>query len=385
MDFYLDENIFKNPEKSEKEQKGLKGKKKKKNKKGIDFIEYAKDKGIDFNIEYENTEPSHDYLKGNNQYYKDQRRKKNWNQYQGKDKQQQLHQQHHQQNHSKQQNHDQQPQLQGDLMNAEHSNSNQQQQQQQRQQERQFHQVKTNKFDQTDNKKQQQQQHMNNQMLPPSMMNNQGGYQQTGYNMNMNMNNMNSNSNIIMNQTQWYEQQQQQMAIQAQQQKNYLYQQQKVPQWNSQYQQMDNGAILISTLEFLFSFDNIKVDRLLCLMMNNEGYVALPQLSTHPRLQKFILSKEIIEDLFNKVTYTEVELRETYDGIVLFRNKNWNAYMGGGQSMSMKINQYDNMQNMLMTPIYNNNPNMLSGKNYPQQFNPYQRPQQQYYPNANTK
>lgn len=384
MDFYLDENIFKNPEKSEKEQKGLKGKKKKKNKKGIDFIEYAKDKGIDFNIEYENTEPSHDYLKGNNQYYKDQRRKKNWNQNQGKDKQQQLNQQYHQQNHLKQQNHGQQPQLQGDLMNAEHSNSNQQQQQQQRQQERQFHQIKTNKFDKTDNKKQQQQ-HMNNQMLPPSMMNSQGGYQQTGYNMNMNMNNMNSNSNIIMNQTQWYEQQQQQMAIQAQQQKNYLYQQQKVPQWNSQYQQMDNGAILISTLEFLFSFDNIKADRLLCSMMNNEGYVALPQLSTHPRLQKFILSKEIIEDLFNKVTYTEVELRETYDGIVLFRNKNWNAFMGGGQSMSMKINQYDNMQNMLMTPNYNNNPNMVSGKNYPQQFNPYQRPQQQYYPNANPK
>lgn len=346
MDFYIDDNIFKNPEKNEKEKKPKKPIKKKKNKKGIDFVDYAKDKGIDFNIEYENVEVSHEYTKCNNQ-----KGKKFGNQ-QYKEKQQQHYQ-------FKQQ-YDQQ--LKSDQINVNQSN-----------QQRQFHQVKSNKFDQMDNKKQHQQ--INTQMP------NNEGYQQIGYNTNLNnINKLNNNSHLIQ-QKLWYDQQQ--LLQQAQQQKNYLYQQQQIPQWNFQYQQMDNGAILVSTLEFLFSFDNIKTDRVLCSMMSKDGFVALPQLSTHPRLQKFILSKEIIEDLFNKVTYTDLEIRETFEGIIFFRNKNYNAYMGQEQAMPMQMYQYDNMQKMIMN---NYNMNMMKEKNYPQQLHPFQPPQQQqYYPNPNAK
>jgi len=68
----IDDEIAKaNFNASEKKGKNMKKTKKTNNKKGQDFLDFAQEKGIELNIQYEDKEEAKKYQKDNNLYYKD--------------------------------------------------------------------------------------------------------------------------------------------------------------------------------------------------------------------------------------------------------------------------------------------------------------------------
>lgn len=84
-----------------------------------------------------------------------------------------------------------------------------------------------------------------------------------------------------------------------------------------------NRALVI--IEYLFSFENLNEDYNLRKLLNEEGYVSVDDLvDKHPQMKKFELAKEKLNAILSEHRMNEItETVETFDGIII-RNKEWN-------------------------------------------------------------
>lgn len=81
----------------------------------------------------------------------------------------------------------------------------------------------------------------------------------------------------------------------------------------------------LNIIEYLFSIENLNEDYNMRKILNEEGYVSVDDLvDKHPQMKKFELTKEKITDILSEHRINEItETVETFDGIIV-RNKNWN-------------------------------------------------------------
>ena len=81
----------------------------------------------------------------------------------------------------------------------------------------------------------------------------------------------------------------------------------------------------LNIIEYLFSIENLNEDYNMRKILNEEGYVSVDDLvDKHPQMKKFELTKEKINDILSEHRINEItETVETFDGIIV-RNKNWN-------------------------------------------------------------
>ena len=82
---------------------------------------------------------------------------------------------------------------------------------------------------------------------------------------------------------------------------------------------------VLNIIEYLFSIENLNEDYNIRRILNEEGYVSVDDLvDKHPQMKKFELTKEKINDILSEHRMNEItETVETFDGIII-RNKNWN-------------------------------------------------------------
>ena len=81
----------------------------------------------------------------------------------------------------------------------------------------------------------------------------------------------------------------------------------------------------LNIIEYLFSIENLNEDYNMRKILNEEGYVSVDDLvDKHPQMKKFELTKERINNILSEHRINEItETVETFDGIIV-RNKNWN-------------------------------------------------------------
>ena len=134
---------------------------------------------------------------------------------------------------------------------------------------------------------------------------------------------------------------------------------------------------VLNIIEYLFSIENLNEDYNIRRILNEEGYVSVDDLvDKHPQMKKFELTKEKINDILSEHRMNEItETVETFDGIII-RNKNWNekqneidpidkvishtTAMITAMSMNMKINTINTGIIYNMIKLYEQSANVMN-------------------------